>query len=407
MNELLALIESKASQSPHVLGGPAVRPDGVAETPHDPAVSEVLRSLAATNEWRAYSGRHSASLVDVLAAGHGHSGGRLCSSGTVAVQLALEGLAVGPGDEVILSAYDFRGNFGDIVHLGATPVLVDVRPDNGQIDEMQIESALSNRTKAAIISHLHGGVAAMSAIRDWADRRGVPLIEDACQCPGADVDGRPAGAWGDVAVQSFGGSKLVSAGRGGAVLTSRPDVLQRMKLAAVRGNDAYPLSEMQAAIILPQWRKLDADNKRRTEAARTLCRWIGRAEVRCVVPWIAEEEGAIGLYKLGFRFDPAQCGGLSRDQFVHAVRAEGIPADAGFRALHLSHARRRFRQVGALPNATDLDASVVVLHHTALIGEESDLALVAAAFRKVERFADQLTGLELPPPDRQLPSEGD
>src|SRR5436853_127214 len=82
---------------------------------------------------------------------------------------------------------------------------------------------------------------------ELARGRNIRLIEDAAQMPGATVAGRPAGSWGDVGILSFGGSKLVTAGRGGAVLTSQPDIAQRIRLYTQRGNDAYPLSELQAA----------------------------------------------------------------------------------------------------------------------------------------------------------------
>ena len=114
--------------------------------------------------------------------------------------------------------------------------------------------------RAVIVSHLHGGLAAMPEIRAWADLRGVAVVEDACQVPGARIAGRLAGTWGDVGVLSFGGSKLLSAGRGGALLTDRSDVVQRIKIYSERGNQAYPLSELQAAVLLPQLESLAERN---------------------------------------------------------------------------------------------------------------------------------------------------
>src|SRR5205807_8690220 len=96
---------------------------------------------------------------------------------------------------------------------------------------------------------------------------------------GAIVAGKPAGAWGDCGVLSFGGSKLLRAGRGGAIMTHREDVLQRIKIYCERGNDAFPLSELQAAVLVPQIPKLAATNDRRLAAVRSLlatCRDLPR-----------------------------------------------------------------------------------------------------------------------------------
>src|SRR5439155_13714733 len=142
-----------------------------------------------------------------------------CGSGTFAVELALRALKVQPGDEVALAAYDYPGNFLTLHALGARPVLVDVSPGNAVLDVTQLAAALTPEVRAVIVSHLHGGLAPMRAITELVRSRGVAVVEDACQCPGAVVEGRPTGAWGDAGVLSFGGSKLLTAGRGGAILT--------------------------------------------------------------------------------------------------------------------------------------------------------------------------------------------
>jgi len=99
----------------------------------------------------------------------------------------------------------------------------------------------------------------------------LAVIEDAAQAPGAVVQGRKAGTWGDVGVLSFGGSKLLTAGRGGALLTARADIAQRARLWQHRGNQVCPLSELQAAVLLPQLAKLDARNvQRRMSVGRLL-----------------------------------------------------------------------------------------------------------------------------------------
>src|SRR5207248_763587 len=92
------------------------------------------------------------------------------------------------------------------------------------------------------------------------------VIEDAAQAPGAIIQGRKAGTWGDAGVLSFGGSKLLSAGRGGVLLTPHVEVHHRARLCSHRGNQVCPLSELQAAVLLPQLDKLDARNSRRWQS---------------------------------------------------------------------------------------------------------------------------------------------
>ncbi len=102
----------------------------------------------------------------------------------------------------------------------------------------------------------------MSRVVNIAHEHGLAVIEDACQMPGALIEGRKAGTWGDIGVISFGGSKLLSAGRGGALLTSSPEIKQRVQIYCQRGNHAYPLSELQATVLLPQLERLDQKKSR-------------------------------------------------------------------------------------------------------------------------------------------------
>src|SRR4029078_10035369 len=104
----------------------------------------------------------------LLAAYHHVEHVALCASGTAAVELALRGLAVGPGDQVLLAASDFRGNFQDVLAVGAVPVLVDVRPENWMIDPARILKAIGPKSKSIVVSHLHGGVVDMPEIRRTA-----------------------------------------------------------------------------------------------------------------------------------------------------------------------------------------------------------------------------------------------
>lgn len=375
---------------PAILGGTPICPGGPPDWPFpDRDVEARVCAALSDGSWGKYHGPHVAALSELLQAFHRCEHVILCASGTAAVELALRGLGVGAGDEVLLAAYDFEGNFKDVLALGAVPVLVDVRADNWNIDAARIGAAAGPRSKAIIVSHLHGGVVDMPDVIQIARERGLGVIEDAAQMPGARIYGRTAGTWGDAGILSFGGSKLVSAGRGGAVLTSRLDVAQRIRLYNRRGNEAYPLSELQAAAIIPQWARVDAANAQRLSAVRWLStRLEGRSGLN---PFCNPSSDSLpGYYKLGFQYDSGALAGLARDAFAAAVRAEGIALDAGFRALHATHSEKRFRRVDELSNATRADAGVLTLHHPILLGTEQDLAQVVAAIGRVSQHAAEI-----------------
>lgn len=397
-------------------------PEGPPEwPPDDPAVAESLRECFRSGDWGRYHGRFTAELQERLSQAWDVRHVRLMCSGTAAIEAALRAVPVRPGDEVVLAAYDFKANFTNVVQLGAVPVLVDVRPGDWQIDPQQVAEASSSRTRAVIVSHLHGGIAPVEEIVRWAHARNVAVIEDACQAPGSRIGGRIAGTIGDLGVVSFGGSKTLSAGRGGAVFTNDDACAQRIHLWDERGNRAYPLSELQAAALLPQLDALPQRNRHRWSAARHLCRALrSTAVLRPLVPeslWSArdgsqERDGGCrsqppssrgaagstandaaspdthvpatipGLYKLGFQFD-ADAAGLSADLFARAVRAEGVALDRGFAALHRIHARRRFRAPFPLPNADKAHSNSLVLHHPVLLSGPAAWDAVVAAIRKV------------------------
>ncbi len=347
----------------------------------DEAVRAALESAWADGSWGRYDGSHGRRLAQRLAEMHGVQQAWCCSSGTVAVELALRGLRVSAGDEVILAGYDFPGNFRAVEAVGAMPVLVDIQRRTWCLDASQLDDAWSPCVRAVIVSHLHGGLAAMPEIRAWADLRALAVVEDACQVPGARIEGRLAGTWGDVGVLSFGGSKLLTAGRGGALLTNRSDVVQRIKIYSERGNQAYPFSELQAAVLLPQLEKLAEQNDRRLQNALRLldlCRGFSALEP---VTWDGARS-CPSFYKLGWLFG-AQNAGLRRDEFLAVVRAEGVALDEGFRGFAL-RSGRRCRRIGDLPNSQEAAQQTVLLHHPVLLSPPAEIDRVARAIGKAE-----------------------
>jgi perosamine synthetase len=378
-----------SSDLPAILGGSPLRPGGPPVWPiPDDDVLHALEAAYRDGSWGQYQGHHVEELTRQLAEYHQSEFVLTCGSGTFAVELALRALQVGPGDEVILAAYDYPGNFLNVHAVGALPVLVDLAANNWNLEPQRLPAAIGPATKALIVSHLHGGLVPMAEVMDIARQYQFAVIEDACQQPGALVEGKPAGTWGDVGILSFGGSKLLTAGRGGALLTPRADVHQRARLWQQRGNLVNPLSELQAAVLLPQMQKLDDRNQQRTNAARRFCSLVD------TIPGICpfhnrSSNSAPGYYKLGLQFDGAKFG-LPRDRFAAALRAEGIALDEGFRALHVGRSPSRYRRAAELSEAQQAHDGCLVLHHPVLLGTDAAVEQVADAIRKVHRFADRL-----------------
>lgn len=388
------LMNSATQEKPAILGGAPCFPEGPPEWPFaDPAISQVLQQAQQTGLWGKYHGPCTEQLQQELADFHQTEEVILCSSGTVAIELALRGLGIGPGDEVILAAYDFEGNFKNIVTVGATPVLVDVDRQNCNLDLNLLEQAITNSTKCILVSHLHGGLVSMSAVMNLAQKWGIPVVEDACQIPGAKIEGQIAGSTGDIGVLSFGGSKLLTAGRGGALMTSSPQIAQRIRLYSFRGNEAYPLTELQAALLRPQLKTLPDQNQKRQENVTRLLQQLGDHTGLTSLYQTNENEtdSYPGYYKLGFKYDPEHFTGLSRALFCLCMQSEGIALYPGFRALHAIHSKRRFKQFNDLSVATACDQNLVVLHHPVLLTTQNNMALIAGAVTRIQAYAEEIT----------------
>ena len=160
------------------------------------------------------------------------------NSGTAALKVALLGLGIGPGDEVITVPNSDIGSTAAIHHAGAAAVWVDVEPDTGNIDPAEVEAAITPRTAAILPVDLYGHPADMPALRAIAGRHGLAIVEDACLALGASIDGRGVGRWADVTCFSFAPSKhLGGFGSGGGAVTDDTALARRMERFAGYGQD--------------------------------------------------------------------------------------------------------------------------------------------------------------------------
>ncbi|HET6880574.1 MAG TPA: aminotransferase class V-fold PLP-dependent enzyme [Pirellulales bacterium] len=348
--------------------------------PNDVEVSEALKRAFADGSWGRYHGPYVPRLAEALSEFFELTYAYPCCSGTFAVELALRALRIGSRDEVILAGYDYPGNFRAIEAIGARPVLVDIDPDNWNLDPKRLSTAIGPQTRAVLVSHLHGGLVPMSEVMEVARQHELAVVEDICQAPGAVVEDRLAGTWGDVTVLSFGGSKLLTSGRGGAILTRSAEAHQRAKIFCEQGNHAFPLSELQAAVLLPQLAKLHDRNRQRTGAVERLL--AGLSGISCLNPLVNRAAGSTpAYYKVGFQYDAAMAG-RTRGEFIAAAQAEGVAIDAGFRGF-AHRSEKRCRIVGDLAECRRAGESALILHHPVLLEPSGTIDCVAAALRRV------------------------
>ncbi|MEW4562678.1 aminotransferase class V-fold PLP-dependent enzyme [Bremerella sp. JC770] len=332
--------------------------------PGDPAIREALLRAHQDGSWGRYHGPNVEQLEADLAALHEVPASLTCASGTIAVQIALRGLNLPEDSEVILAAYDFPGNFRAIQDSRLFPVLVDINPRTWCLDAETIEAAITEKTSAVIVSHLHGGIADMRAIREVADRRGIAIVEDACQAPGGRLHGQRLGTFGDVGVLSFGGSKLLTAGRGGAILSQRADVLQRAKIFCERGNHAFPLSELQAAVLLPQIETLDAMNRIRRSGVQRLRGLLASWE-EYLRPIEIRSDSEPVFYKHAWLAKSEEIAEL----LVRGAQQLGVPMTAGFHGF-VKRPRSQAKKVGSLDSARNAASRTLILHHPILVQKD-------------------------------------
>ncbi len=202
-----------------------------------------------------------------------------CASGTDALLLSLQALNIGPGDEVITSAFTFFATAGAIHRVGATPVFVDIDPISFNLDASRVEAAITERTRAIMPVHIFGQCAEMEPLWRLAVRGGLAVIEDACQAIGGEYRGRRAGVLGTLGCFSFFPTKnLGGAGDGGLVTTDDPDLASRLRRLRVHGDAGgynhhevgsnSRLDALQAAVLRVKLAHLESWTEQRQQNAK-------------------------------------------------------------------------------------------------------------------------------------------
>ncbi|MSR53149.1 MAG: DegT/DnrJ/EryC1/StrS family aminotransferase [Gemmataceae bacterium] len=303
------------------------------------------------------------------------------ANGTDAIELALRAGGIGRGDEVITVAHTAVATACGIERSGATPIFVDIRPDDYCIDPKAIPAAVTSRTRAIIAVHLYGQPARLKELREIADRLGLLLIEDCAQAHGARFDGRLVGTFGHLAAFSFYPTKNLGAfGDGGAVVTNDSAMAGRLRRLRNYGQtDRYRhedaggfnsrLDEIQAALLRVSLRRLDSDIAQRQRLAD---RYLGRLRTPALPCSAPGTDHAYHLFVVRLQ---------NRDGFRDEMHHRGIETLVHYPIpVHLQPAFAHLQgQMGDLPESERAAREVVSLPlFVGMTNEQQDTVIVAA-----------------------------
>jgi dTDP-4-amino-4,6-dideoxygalactose transaminase len=244
-----------------------------------PQIDEVVHDVISSGSYM--MGSHHNALEKEIADLHGCRFGIALNSGTDALRIMLDAAGIGPGDEVITTAFTFVASVETIVQTGAVPVFVEIDPDTLMIEPSVIAKAITSKTKAIMPIHLFGQLCAIEDVNKIADEYGLTIIEDAAQAIGNHRNGEYAGAFGIAAGFSFYVTKnLGAAGDAGLILTNDDDMCERCRAIRVHGmaRERYyydyvgytsRMDEVQAAVLRVKLTRLEAWNEARNRHAKT------------------------------------------------------------------------------------------------------------------------------------------
>jgi perosamine synthetase len=301
------------------------------------------------------------------------------NNGTTALHVALVALGVGPGDEVIIPTVTYVATANAVAYCGAIPVLADVFPGTLNIDPEELEHLVTPKTKGVISVHLYGVPADVIAVGDFCRERGLFHLEDAAEAHGATVDGAPVGSFGDAAIFSFFGNKIVTTGEGGAVVTNSAALDKRVRLLRGQGMDPdrrywfpevgynYRMTNIQAAIGLAQLERFDQIMSARVDIAQRYATRL--AELGDKIEHVEIPEGVHPVPWMQNVY-LADGDAVRRDAVMKQLDFCGVPTRPVFYPMHVLPA---FIDSRPFPIADDWTARGISLPlHTALTFDDID-----------------------------------
>ncbi len=352
------------------------------------------------------------------------------ANGTVSLQLCLEALDIGYGDEVIVPGLTWQATAACVIDVNAVPVLVDIEEDSWCIDPVKFESAITPNTRAVIAVHLYGTVCNMDEIMRIARKHNIHVIEDAAHQHGSVYKGKKTGNLGDAASFSLQNSKVFTCGEGGLVTTNDDTIAERIDALRNCGRKPvnkelytdnsgnyvdigliqsgnYRITEFQAAVLLAQMEKLPDQLALRDKNAVYLNGLLKKQGL--LAPMRREPGTELQCYfNIAFRYNPENFGGLDIAKFRAALSRElNFPFMPCYQPLNqcelykpLTKKRHRISAEylkkidpsrSSLPVAENAYSHTsVCAHHKLLLGSSRDMDQIAEAVEKIQKHADEL-----------------
>ncbi|NFV78548.1 DegT/DnrJ/EryC1/StrS family aminotransferase [Magnetospirillum aberrantis] len=264
------------------------------------------------------------------------------ANGTLSLQLAIQALDIGPGDEVIVPNFTFGASANAVMQRGATPVFADIDPASWTLSPESVAALVGPRTKAIMPVHIYGQACDMDPIMDIARSHGLKVIEDCAEALGAEYKGRRVGSIGDVGCFSFFANKIITTGEGGLVTVNDPQLYERLKM--LRDHGVKPerrywhlepgtncrMTNLQAALGVAQMERVDEFLALRDRLAERYDAEL--AGIRGIVPHRAANWGRKVCWLYSVVVEPESFG-MDRDSLLAALRELGVEARPVFPAL--------------------------------------------------------------------------
>jgi len=316
------------------------------------------------------------------------------SSGTCGLHLVLLALGIGPGDEVVTTPFSFVASANVILHVGATPVFVDIDPKSLNAEPAQIEAAITPRTRAILAVEAFGNPQHMDVYAQIAAKHEIQLIEDCCEALGTTHKGRPCGSFGRAGVFGFYPNKQITTGEGGMIVTDDERLAERCRSLRNQGRDAmaaggqgswlrharlgynYRMSELQAALGVAQMERLDELITARQRVANMyVARLAGNTDV--ILPTVSAESSPswfVFVVRLAAEYSREE-----RDRVIQGMRNHEVGCADYFPCIHqqayfVEWFERQGRVVPSLPIAETVAGRTLALpFHTKLTEREVDL----------------------------------
>lgn len=336
--------------TPAVLGGQAVRSKDWPDWPRwNPETDEkLLLEVMRSGTWS--RSRVVAEFEDKFASAVGSKRCLTVVNGTNAMIVSLMQLGVGGGDEVIVPPYTFIATIDAVLATGAIPVFVDTDPETFQIDSSKIEEKITSRTKAILPVHICGIPADMITIMGIAKKHGLLVVEDCAQAHMAEIGNKQVGTFGNSGCFSFQNSKNFPIGEGGAIVSDDEEFIDKCfsyhnfgvstrsmvddygKGYVIPGNKLR-LTEYQAAIGLTRFRTFQKETTLRNLNAEYLKSKL--KDIPGILPFkLYPNVTRTSLHLFPFRYKKEEYNGLSKEDYLIALRAEGIPCSGGYSAIN-------------------------------------------------------------------------